>query len=43
VRNLALRLQLDELYRDRPDLRPDEETVAAVRARNRVVIDQGAA
>jgi plasmid stabilization system protein ParE len=41
VRNLALRLQLDELYRDRPDLRPDEETVAAVRARNRVVIDQG--
>lgn len=43
VRNVALRLQLDDVYDRHPDLRPDEETVEAARARNREVVDQDVA
>lgn len=43
VRNLALRLQLDRLYNEHPDLRPAEPAVEAVRAANRQAQGQPAA
>ncbi|MGH8907449.1 MAG: hypothetical protein ACRD0K_13220 [Egibacteraceae bacterium] len=43
ARNLVLRLQLDDVYRQHPDLRPSEEAVAAVRLKNRAAQGKPAA
>ena len=43
ARNLLLRLQLDELYQEHPDLRPTEAAVATARAQNRIAKGQPAA
>lgn len=37
VRNRALRLHLDELYAQHPEVRPEEDSIAVVMERNRLL------